>query len=165
MSLELVKELWEYHHWANRRLFDVTAPLGDELAAREVGAQFSEPTLGRMLTHIYGSDAFWLARWTGEGPSEPPGDDIVTLAQLRPRWDELVAEQQRFLDGLRDGDLARILQVTLNGQTIRRPLGALLLHVPNHATHHRSEIATMLTMVSGSPPDTGINSFYRETSR
>jgi uncharacterized damage-inducible protein DinB len=40
----------------------------------------------------------------------------------------------------------------------------LLLHVPTHAAHHRSELATMLTMVSGSPPDTGINSYYREKS-
>ena len=41
-------------------------------------------------------------------------------------------------------------------------LGALLLHVANHATHHRSEIATMITLISGSPPDTGINT-YRTT--
>ena len=38
----------------------------------------------------------------------------------------------------------------------------LLLHVPTHAAHHRSELATMLTMVSAPPPDTGINSYYRE---
>jgi uncharacterized damage-inducible protein DinB len=31
--------------------------------------------------------------------------------------------------------------------------------VANHATHHRSEIATMVTMLSGSPPDTGVNSW------
>jgi uncharacterized damage-inducible protein DinB len=41
-------------------------------------------------------------------------------------------------------------------------LGPLLQHVVNHATHHRSEVATMLTIVSGSPPDTGINT-YRTT--
>jgi uncharacterized damage-inducible protein DinB len=35
----------------------------------------------------------------------------------------------------------------------------LLQHVANHATHHRSEIATMLTIASGSPPDTGINTW------
>jgi uncharacterized damage-inducible protein DinB len=29
--------------------------------------------------------------------------------------------------------------------------------VVNHATHHRSEIAAMLTIISGSPPDTGMN--------
>jgi len=38
----------------------------------------------------------------------------------------------------------------------------MLLHVPNHATHHRSEIATMLTIAGGAPPDTGIHTFYRE---
>jgi uncharacterized damage-inducible protein DinB len=31
--------------------------------------------------------------------------------------------------------------------------------VANHATHHRSEIATMMTMISGSPPDSGINTY------
>ena len=46
-----------------------------------------------------------------------------------------------------------------------KTLGMLLVHVPNHATHHRSEIATMLTMVSGPPPDTGINSYCRAKLR
>jgi uncharacterized damage-inducible protein DinB len=43
------------------------------------------------------------------------------------------------------------------GVAYHAPLGQLLVHVANHATHHRSEIATMVTMLSGSPPDTGIN--------
>ncbi len=29
----------------------------------------------------------------------------------------------------------------------------------NHATHHRSEIAAMITLISNSPPDTGINTY------
>ncbi len=48
------------------------------------------------------------------------------------------------------------------GQEFAVPLGPLMQHVVNHATHHRSEIATMLTLISGSPPDTGINT-YRTT--
>jgi uncharacterized damage-inducible protein DinB len=31
--------------------------------------------------------------------------------------------------------------------------------VANHATHHRSEIATMITMIKGSPPDSGLNTY------
>jgi uncharacterized damage-inducible protein DinB len=165
MSLELVHELWGYHHWANRRLFDVTAALGEELAAREVGSQFSEPTIRRMLTHVYAADSFWLQRWKGNTAATMPGGDIATLAQLRPRWDELEAEQRRYIGGLGDADLARVLELKREGVTEHRTLGALLLHVPNHATHHRSEIATMLTMVSGSPPDTGINTYYREKQK
>ena len=68
-------------------------------------------------------------------------------------------------DDLVETDLARPLDgTTPEGRTYSRPLGMLLLHVPTHAAHHRSELATMLTMVSGSPPDTGINSYYREKS-
>jgi uncharacterized damage-inducible protein DinB len=36
-----------------------------------------------------------------------------------------------------------------------------LTHVVTHGNHHRSEIATMLTMLSGSPPDTGIVTWHR----
>jgi uncharacterized damage-inducible protein DinB len=163
MSIELVRELWDYHHWANRRLFDVTAALGEEVAGREVGTQFSHPTLRGMLVHIYGADWSWLQRWKGQAPPGLPGAEISTLGELRRRWDELEAEQRRFLGAVGAADLQRVFELpNPEDRHAPRPFGMLLLHVPNHATHHRSEIATMLTMLSGSPPDTGIHSYYRQ---
>ena len=170
MSVALIREYWAYHHWANRRLFDVVAALGDESAGREIGKQFSEPSLRAMLVHMYGADWFWLETWRGRQPAIVRGDPsyglvLETLAALRERWDELEHEQQKFLAGLVETDLWRPVDgKTPEGQPYRRPLGMLLLHVPTHAAHHRSELATMLTMTSGSPPDTGINSYYREKS-
>src|SRR5213593_2763079 len=38
MSVELIREYWGYHHWANRRLFDVVAALGEPAAARDARA-------------------------------------------------------------------------------------------------------------------------------
>ena len=38
-NVELIQGLYEYHWWANRRLFDVAAGLGEEVAAREAGAR------------------------------------------------------------------------------------------------------------------------------
>jgi len=162
MSIDLLHELWGYHHWANRRLFDVTAALGEDVAGRHVGEQFSVPTIRGMFTHLYAADLLWLERWNGNPAASMLGGDITVLDQLRPRWDTLEAEQRRFLAGLREVDLGRVLETRRDGQPEYRSLGALLLHVPNHATHHRSEIATMLTMVSGSPPDSGINTYLRE---
>ncbi|PYN10546.1 MAG: hypothetical protein DME05_27090 [Candidatus Rokuibacteriota bacterium] len=158
MSVELIREYWSYHHWANRRLYDVVAALGDDAAGRPIGKQFSEPSLRAMLVHMYGADWFWLETWRGRPPSFTRGDPtyglkVGTLGELRPRWDTL-----RPTCG--DRSTARPPE----GRTFSRPLGMLLLHVPTHAAHHRSELATMLTMVRGSPPDTGINSFYREKS-
>ncbi len=166
MSIALIRELWDYHHWANRRLLDVSAGLGEETAGREIGAQWSAPSMRALFAHVYGADRFWLRHWTGE-PAGAPGPtyglDIPTLAELRKRWDELVSEQRRFVGRLSDPDLERVVQVKgADGSVSRRVLGMMLLHVPNHATHHRSEIATMLTMVAGSPPDTGIHTYYRE---
>jgi uncharacterized damage-inducible protein DinB len=157
MSLDLIRELYDYHRWANRRLCEHAAGLGEEMAGRDVGPQFSYPTVRRMLAHVYGADAVWLMRWKGSSPPAMPGADITTLAALRERWDALETEQRAFVDALTPADLARTVEYrNTEGKPFRAALGLLLQHVANHATHHRSEVATMVTMLSGSPPDSGL---------
>jgi uncharacterized damage-inducible protein DinB len=160
MSIEMIRGLYDYHWWANRRLFDVAASLGEAAAGREVGSQFSFPTVRRMLAHLYGADWGWLQRWKGTSPTKLPGDDISSLAVLRERWDALEKEQRAFIEGLTEADLGRLVEYrNIEGKPFRLALWPLLQHVANHATHHRSEIATMITMTSGSPPDTGIATY------
>lgn len=161
LDLELIRALYDYHRWANRRLFDAAAALGEDAAAREVGKQFSFPTVRRMFAHIYGADWVWLQRWNGTSPTKLPGGEIGSLADLRERWDALEKEQQAFLQSLTAADLGRIVDYrNVEGKAFRLPLGPLLQHVANHATHHRSEIATMLTMLSGSPPGTDLVTYH-----
>jgi uncharacterized damage-inducible protein DinB len=159
-----VRELYDYHWWANAKLLDVTAALGPEAAAREVGKQFSYPTLLGMFAHVYGADLLWLARWKGESPGRmAAGADFASLAELRARWTELEAKQRAFLHGLSGTDLLRTIEFRhFSGRELRVPLRKVIAHVANHATHHRSEAATMLTMISGSPPDTGLHSYELE---
>jgi uncharacterized damage-inducible protein DinB len=158
---DAIRELYNYHWWANRCLFDVAAALGEEAAGRDMGRHFSFPTLTRMFAHIYGADAMWLSRWQGRPLSGGlPGRDIPTLGALRERWDPLEREQRTFVERLTPADLTReIAYSNLEGVACRMPLWPLLQHVANHATHHRSELATMITLISSSPPDTGINTF------
>jgi uncharacterized damage-inducible protein DinB len=160
MAVALIRELYDYHRWANRRLFDVAVGLGDAVT-RDMGAHWSFPTLKGMFAHIYGADNVWLTRWKGSSPGRLLGDaDFPTVADLRARWDALEAEQRAFVDGLGEADLARpVVYKNTSGQEFRVALGPLLQHVVNHATHHRSEAATMITLISGSPPDTGINTY------
>jgi uncharacterized damage-inducible protein DinB len=160
MSIELIRGLYDYHRWANRQLFDVTLARGEEAAERDMGPHWSAPSIRKMLAHVYGADALWLARWKATSLTALPGADISSMHALRGPWDALEREQRAFVDGLGDADLARVIDYkNLQGQPFQAPLGLLLQHVPNHATHHRSEICAMLTLISGSPPDTGINSF------
>jgi uncharacterized damage-inducible protein DinB len=160
MSVAMIHDLYEYHRWANRKLYDFAAALGEATCARDVGTQFSYPKVTRMFAHLYGADWVWLSRWKGTSPTTLPGAELTTMAAVRQKWDALEAEQKAFVDGLRDADLARAVEYkNTEGKTFGAPLGQLLQHVANHATHHRSEIATMVTMLSGSPPDTGINTW------
>jgi uncharacterized damage-inducible protein DinB len=160
--VEMVRGLYEYHRWANRRLFEVATSLGEELAGRDVGKQFSYPTVRRMFGHLYGADTIWLTRWTGGTASTVPGDEFTTLASLRPPWDAIERDQRVFVESLTPTDLERTIELrNMEGRATQVALWPLLQHVANHATHHRSEIATMMTMISGSPPDTGMATYLR----
>ncbi|MBI2204104.1 MAG: DinB family protein [Candidatus Rokubacteria bacterium] len=162
VAVDLILGLYAYHRWANRRLFDEATALGAD-ADRELGKQFSFPTIRGMFAHIYGADWIWLSRWQGTSPTRlPDATDFPTLAELRRAWDELEREQRQFVEGLGETDLAREIDFRdTAGRPSRLALGPMLQHVANHATHHRSELATMLTMLRGSPPPTDLVVYLR----
>lgn len=153
MLTDMVKALYAYDRWANRRLFEAVASLPAGTADKEIGREFSFPTLKGMLAHILGAQIVWLARWKGNSPTSlTSATDFPDLASLRSRWDQVEAELAVFIGGLAETDLRRVIRYTnTQGQSFSLPLWPLLQHVANHATHHRSELATMLTML-GSPP-------------
>jgi uncharacterized damage-inducible protein DinB len=165
MSVELIRGLYDYHRWANRKLFDVAVERGEAAVTRDMGTQWSYPTILRMFGHIYGADAIWLARWRGKPLPGFPGGDIQTMRDLRQAWDAFEADQRAYIEAQSEADLHRVLDYkNQSGLPQRAPLWRLIQHIVNHATHHRSEINTMLTLISGSPPDTGINSYILVTS-
>ena len=162
-TLEMMRGLYEYHRWANRRLFDVAIGLGDDVTARDLGKSFSFPTIKAMFTHIYGADFLWFQCWRAITPVRRVRDgDFPTLAAVRAPWDEFEKEQAMFIDALTPADLGRAVEFVSvayprpDGGAYQLPLWSALQHVANHGTHHRSEIATMITMVSGSPPGTDL---------
>ena len=105
MSVAMVRDLYEYHRWANRRLFDVAAGLGEEACTREMGAHFSVPTLRKMFAHLYAADANWLQRWKGVSPPGSPFIDVGSMAELRAKQDRLEADQKVFVDALDEAGL------------------------------------------------------------
>jgi uncharacterized damage-inducible protein DinB len=164
MDRQLIQGIWSYHWWGNRTHFDEGAALGEETARQEVGKQFSFPTLKGMLAHIYGADRIWFERWKSASPTRLYGDaDFASVADLRNSWDALEADQKAFIAALGTADLKRQLDYkATDGKPFSQPLWQLLQHVVNHATHHRSEVATMVTMIKGSPKSTDRVLYYRQ---
>ncbi len=87
-----------------------------------MGKQWSVPTVKAMFVHLYGADAIWLARWTAASPGRIRGDaDFPALDALRPAWDLLEGQQRAFVEGLTEGDLARVVEYrNAEGQRSRR---------------------------------------------
>jgi uncharacterized damage-inducible protein DinB len=101
MSVDLIRDLYGYHHWANRRLFDIAADLGAAVVARDMGTHWSFPTMKGMFAHVYGADLLWLSRWKGSSPGRMQADaDFPAMGDLRVAWDLLETAQGAFVDAL-----------------------------------------------------------------
>ena len=106
MSIENFRQLADYNHWANRRLYAAAMEMPDEEYRRPTGVFFG--SLHGTLNHLLLTDRLWLKRLTGEGehPSRLDAilfDDLHELARARMAED---ARLIRVVGGYSDADLA-----------------------------------------------------------
>jgi uncharacterized damage-inducible protein DinB len=152
--------LYQYHFWANERILQQTALINaDDFENTSINYVKFRQT----LAHLFHADSVWLSRWLGEpAPSFEFRDSLLTLDQIRGFASEVRARQQAFLDGLTPQDLERVVSYTTSqGVAFSEPLWPLMLHVVNHGTQHRSELALLLTILGRSPGDLDLIVFLR----
>jgi uncharacterized damage-inducible protein DinB len=153
-KLELIRDLYSYNEWANRRLLGTASLLTQEKLAAARSASW-----GNLLTdfaHIGAAQVAWLLRWQqGANPVstvELQGAD--TLDRLRERMERSHADLQEYIAGLTDERLDTVLYYRdSRGNEAERPLWQLMVHVANHGTYHRGETAGALTDLGHSPGD------------
>jgi len=138
-----------YHRWATERLLVSIEPLMDDQYRQPCGLFFG--SIHGTLNHLLLTDGeIWYPRFTQGRTTNLPLDaelesDRAALASrliaASARWQEYVVS---LSDNALDGDL-RYTMTT--GQTRALPMPAALLHVFNHATHHRGQITAALSML------------------
>lgn len=143
MSLELIRELFDYHGWAMRRAFGMGASLSADEWGRVVT---SDRSAHRILTHVTNSERTWPRYWCGVQP--PPRlreEDAPHAGALRATWEEAHLGTLAFVNGLTEADLARDVDYTFpDGARYVRSLQRLLLHLIHHAGYHRGELAAVV---------------------
>jgi uncharacterized damage-inducible protein DinB len=114
--------------------------------------------------HILGAEAVWLARWQGQSPKKLLSpDDLPSLAAIRTRWDGLEVERSASLARLEEAGLFETVHWTnTRGQAYSLPRWQVMLHCANHSTHHRSEVAAILSELGREPDSTDLLEFYLE---
>jgi uncharacterized damage-inducible protein DinB len=155
---EALRTLYGYNRWATDRVLDAAEKLSnDQLNAPGVAGRGS---IRETLVHMIGTQRGWLSWWDGSLPPmeayalqlDPAA--VADLAGLRQVWQEAEEQMATFLARLDDELAARDYAFSQpNGAEFRMPLWRMMLHVANHGTQHRSEIAAMLTQAGASPGD------------
>lgn len=152
MDKQIISQLYEYGIWANTKLLNTARGLTDE-QLRKPFTQFEFTLLGSFV-HLVSAEGRWYQSWIGAPMEERlTVNDLPTLDAVRARWEKLYSERRAFIESLTPERLQQPLVRKLQGQEQSIPLWQALVHVANHGTQHRSEIALMLTDLGQSPGD------------
>ena len=163
MSIENFRQLADYNHWANCRLYDVALQMSEEQYRRPTGVFFA--SLHGTLNHLLLTDRIWLKRLTGEG-EHPKRLDAILFEDRRELARARVAEDgrlKRVVAGYGEADLGKAVSYrTMAGTPQQQPLTEILLHVFNHQAHHRGQAHACCSIVTGvEPPSLDLILFHR----
>ncbi len=153
-SVDDVAKLFAYSRWANARTLEAVERLTAEEFTRPTGGSFG--SVQATLAHLCGADWVWLERWHGRSPRELPASrELSTLQALREEWRKVEEAHRAFVEGLTAERMAEPLTyVNFKGETRTYPLGEALVHVANHGTYHRGQVATLLRQLGKTPAST-----------
>lgn len=154
MLLDVIRSLYQYNAWANRRIHQTASGLTPEQLLAPA-AFSSYPSLHATLVHTLSAEWIWLARWQGTSPRAMlAAADFPDLPSIQARGEGIAAETEGFIDRLTPARLAEVVAyVNTRGETWAYPLWQQMIHQVNHGTQHRSEVAALLTLDGCSPGD------------
>lgn len=167
ISLETLRELYDYNAWARERQLKACEALSFEQFLRPMGSSFS--SVRDTMAHIMGAEWIWLERWRGRSPQTLPGvpeglpfeeilrcwqEQFATVVAVRERWNELERDLQAYLAGLDERTLAgQLTYANLQGKQWSYPLWRTLVHVANHGSYHRGQVTTLLRLLGAQAPE------------
>ena len=141
--------LFEYNLWANE-LFCKTL----------INADYQNPKIEVLLSHTYAAEIIWLSR-AYKVDVEIPG--VWELTPFDATVDAIKRADAVWIKFIENGpDFDSIIRYTNTaGEQHQTVLKDILVHVANHGTHHRSQIATLLREENIAPPASDFIFFCR----
>jgi len=143
-----LQQMWLYNDWANSLLFDHLNSSDTSLSSL------------RLLSHIVNAQAHWLNRIKGT-PSMVQIGEEHDLAYCKRLHDQVSQELQQFVTD-EPKQLSSIIEYqNSNQQRFKNSLEDILIHLFNHGTYHRAQIAMDLRQHGLEPIKTDYINFVR----
>lgn len=153
ISLDALRELYDYNYWARDRQLEACAKLAEEQFLRPMGSSYS--SLRDTLSHLLAAEWGWHERFRGRSPRSLPDwlAELRTVEALRERWKLIEADTRNYLAALSPEALTHPLTYQNHkGETWTYPLWQTLVHLVNHQTYHRGQVTTLLRQLGATPP-------------
>ena len=159
---DYLRMLMRYKAWANELVFAVAAKLPESELTAPRKIVFG--SMLRTLNHVYAMDEVWRAHLEGRSH-----DYTTRNPEACPPFDQL-RDAQRAMDAWWV-DYARALPEEKHEEVVSfRFIGGgpgamtrrdILLHVANHGTYHRGNVASMMYQAGAQPPTTDLPVFLK----
>ncbi len=157
---EVLRTHLEYSAWASRRLVDIAAQLSPEELTRDFGT--ADRSVLDTLVHVFAADRLWLSRLAGGPHPSFIADRDRSLEVLQNEWPPLYGRWIEWAQGINDEQArAAVKYKDMSGRDWQQPLWQLVLHVVNHGTHHRGQVAGFLRSMGHTPPPIDLVHYYR----
>jgi uncharacterized damage-inducible protein DinB len=157
MLRELIQHGFAFNHWANRRLLALLSQLPDDVLNADDTRFYSGSAWGA-VKHLVDVEWSWL-RCSQGLDMKPYVWDLHPFGSIREA-NTFVAEEyprvEAYVANLSDADYAEMLPINSANPDIPPPTVAradLLMHILNHGTEHRGDLAHFLTDRNLSPGD------------
>lgn len=157
--LEILQYQVRYAAWANARILAAAGELSAGELERDFGT--ADKSVSGTLAHIYRAERVWLGR-IKDVPTEfqVAGDDAFSA--LRENWPLLSQQWVDWCGELRaEEPVLPLTYKDLKQNTWTQPLWKIVLHVVNHSTHHRGQVAGFLRALGRVPPSLDSITFAR----
>jgi uncharacterized damage-inducible protein DinB len=159
---QLIRNHVEYTIWATDRLLNAAKELSPDERERDFGT--ATKSVQGTLAHVLQSERMWLRRIQEGSPDIPrsvAGDEQWDC--LLERWPAIHEAWRDWAARLPDEEADTVIDYTdLKGNQQRQPALQILLHVVNHATHHRGQVSGFLRALGRTPPPLDFIAFARE---
>jgi len=154
--------LARYNGWANERLYDACAALGE--GERKLKRPSFFGSIHATLNHLLVVDRLWMSRLVGGALALPLNailyEDFAALRAARRGQDKLLAELVASIAAARLDD--PLAYHNTRGEAFTTPIRLVLGHLFNHQTHHRGQVHDMLSQTVVAPPELDLILFMRQ---
>ena len=138
MELEMIKAFIEYHLDMTRRVWDSIDQITDEQFLADDA--YSRGSIRNMMVHLASTDHRWLSGLkNGPDVGHLKFEDYPTRLAARELFESMAKDFSDYINTVTEGELSQ------KPPEFTHPRWAVLLHLVNHGTDHRSTVLQKLT--------------------